>query len=621
MRFNTKLLAKTLLCAAVATTAGAAVPPAKPTGTYGTAGITSTGNFNLGVSINSGASHQSNDGSKSYSSVPFETPAIIDMVIKPLSADIGKDASIYVVVCTGGKCYQWTATGMKQWSLGSDGVGALEPYLIATLEASHHIQTEDLGAALSSIGVSLAGKQTNIQVGYMADGGDLHYSTRSTSRYDSEPSSVCPDGSAPVDGVNKPLCEIGGTYLSDVHLTNNFEYSLTSVAYFGGDNSNNVTLTVDPGVTIYGVGGQVALTLMRGSKAFINGTPAHPVVMTAAEDATGDVDTTSRSLWGGLVLNGNAVINGCSEGVAVCEALSEGVTATYGGNDDHDSSGAMTYFQVKYAGYAFNAEDELNGIAFQGVGDGTLVDYVQVYNGSDDGIEFFGGTVGLKHVLVVGASDDSIDWTKGYRGKIQHAVIVQTDQGDKMFEMDNNGSANDALPRAKPYIANVTALGSATGAAKGGLKIREGTGAKFYNMIIQRQTTAVCFDIDHDSTYTNAGTPSALTGNLTIESSVAYCTDGGEAVLGKDSSSDPWTESDWFNAQANNFEENLDFGITGDTDYVTESSARFLNPAATKTAVDVHTVDSWFDSVDYIGGVDSDANDWASASWTFWPAE
>ena len=57
----------------------------------------------------------------------------------------------------------------------------------------------------------------------------------------------------------------------------------------------------------------------------------------------------------------------------------------------------------------------LNGIAFQGVGSGTEVDYIQVHMNADDGVEFFGGTVGIKHVLVTGVGDDSMDWTDGWR--------------------------------------------------------------------------------------------------------------------------------------------------------------------------------------------------------------
>jgi len=118
--------------------------------------------------------------------------------------------------------------------------------------------------------------------------------------------------------------------------------------------------------------------------------------MTSANDATATATTSGK--WGGLIINGNAPINGCTVGTAVCEAEGEGSTGKYGGNNAADNSGNLNYLQVKYAGYLITATNELNGIALQGVGNGTLIDYVQVHNNADDGIEFFGGTVNAKHL-------------------------------------------------------------------------------------------------------------------------------------------------------------------------------------------------------------------------------
>ena len=41
--------------------------------------------------------------------------------------------------------------------------------------------------------------------------------------------------------------------------------------------------------------------------------------------------------------------------------------------------------------------NELNGIAFQGVGSGTVVENIQVHANEDDGVEFFGGTVNARN--------------------------------------------------------------------------------------------------------------------------------------------------------------------------------------------------------------------------------
>ena len=42
---------------------------------------------------------------------------------------------------------------------------------------------------------------------------------------------------------------------------------------------------------------------------------------------------------------------------------------------------------------------------------------------ADDGVEFFGGTVDVKFVLVTGVGDDSLDWTDGWQGSAQYDIL------------------------------------------------------------------------------------------------------------------------------------------------------------------------------------------------------
>ena len=69
---------------------------------------------------------------------------------------------------------------------------------------------------------------------------------------------------------------------------------------------------------------------------------------------------------------------------------------------------------IKYAGYAFTSENELNGLALYTVGDGTEINHIRVHNSKDDGIEIFGGTVNLKYIYLTGVQDDSFDYTNGF---------------------------------------------------------------------------------------------------------------------------------------------------------------------------------------------------------------
>ncbi|KAF0187517.1 MAG: hypothetical protein FD165_2895, partial [Gammaproteobacteria bacterium] len=238
-------------------------------------------------------------------------------------------------------------------------------------------------------------------------------------------------------------------------------------------------------------------------------------------------------------------------------------------------------------------------IAFQGVGNGTTVDYVQVHNNADDGVEFFGGTVNAKHLYLSGNEDDSLDWTFGYSGKIQHVVITHRDISDKVIEADNNNSNRDSLPRARPMISNVTVIGNAN--AGGGVLLREGTGAKLSNFVITG-ADKYCFSIDHDQTFNNAGTSAtALTGNLTVTNSVANC-----AVSFKNDTADLFKTSDWFNGQ------------TGNTTTAMGMGTSYINNAAVNAQTAAAPFDSFFDATTYIGAVKDAASDW-TVGWTFKP--
>jgi hypothetical protein len=146
----------------------------------------------------------------------------------------------------------------------------------------------------------------------------------------------------------------------------------------------------------------------------------------------------------------------------------------------------LQYTRIEFAGFEVYRNNELNGLTLGGCGSNTLIDHVQVHRALDDGIEIFGGTVNLQHVLVTGAADDSIDWDWGWNGKVQFAIIQQHgDVGDNGFEGDNNGSDHNAVPRSEPTFFNVTLHGGGRSAKQHrAILLREGSGGHFHNMII-----------------------------------------------------------------------------------------------------------------------------------------
>src|SRR5690606_5438762 len=94
----------------------------------------------------------------------------------------------------------------------------------------------------------------------------------------------------------------------------------------------------------------------------------------------------------------------------------------------------------------------------EGVGSGTVLDHIQSFNSSDDGVEFFGGQFGLKYYIATGADDDSLDVDTGARVDIQHALLIQRPgRGDALMEIDSNSNEGDT-PRTRLRVANFTAL-------------------------------------------------------------------------------------------------------------------------------------------------------------------
>ena len=130
--------------------------------------------------------------------------------------------------------------------------------------------------------------------------------------------------------------------------------------------------------------------------------------------------------------------------------------AAYGGSDPADNSGILKYIRLEYAGYKFTTEKECNGFTFYGVGNGTTLEYLEAYKGTDDGFEWFGGTVNAKYLVSVSNSDDSFDWTEGWSGKGQFFVAYQEDPAtlgytcDCLIEADNYDKNMDAASDLMP---------------------------------------------------------------------------------------------------------------------------------------------------------------------------
>ena len=236
-------------------------------------------------------------------------------------------------------------------------------------------------------------------------------------------------------------------------------------------------LIIKPGTTIFGTEGSF-LVIDRGATIIAEGTPDAPIVFTSINDP----GRRARGDWGGLILNGRAPVN-----IPGGEGIGEGGTGTYGGTDPADSSGLMKYVRVEYGGFALSPDNELNCLAFQGVGSGTEIDFVQAFGGGDDAFEWFGGTANGKHLVAAGEDDDGLDWTFGWTGKVQFAVVQKRpDLADTGIEADSNEFGHDNLPRSSPRMANITLVGAPQPGpgSRQGMILRRGTAGDLRNFIV-----------------------------------------------------------------------------------------------------------------------------------------
>lgn len=442
-------------------------------------------------------------------------------------------------------------------------------------------------------------------------------------------------------GATNPLrVNLTIPFISGVHI---FQDSL-----FVGQNVNTgaapaagtgPTLTIAAGNTLAFLDSADYVVINRGSTINAVGSQAAPITFTGFTDAvSGTAGPEDVQLWGGIVINGNGITNNCSDAERAanqCHVAAEGGgTSHYGGSVNTESSGVLRYVVVKHTGFEVAPGDELNGITFNAVGSGTTVENIETYSTFDDGIEFFGGAVNVTNYVALYVRDDSIDFSDGYIGTIQNALVIHSAaNANRCIEGDNigadrvtGGETLDTPPLTDPTIRNMTCITSNVDTADGSIHgdsegplLRLGAQAQIIDSIIYSgygtarnlmKTSNECVEVEND-----VSLAFAAAGNSSVNTTIIACE---EAVKGTLANGDALSE--WA-AGANPSTNGANYSFNANNTIITTPNAagvQILEPNSfyTATALNSGSAAITHPQAGGLFGAVRRSDDW-TASWTF----
>jgi hypothetical protein len=231
-------------------------------------------------------------------------------------------------------------------------------------------------------------------------------------------------------------------------------------------------LTIQKGVIVKGetnLQETSALVISRGAKIDAQGTNNQPIIFTTSLDyiAPGEINpkqnfsfldmhwwdegreidySQEKGLWGGLIVLGKA--KGSFPGDVSEYSLQGfeglGESAKYGGGDNEDNSGILNNVFIRYAGNRQNPSKRIPSLTLAGVGSGTQIENVEIYQGAEDGVAILGGTVNLSNLFVSSVAEDAIQVDQGWSGRLDNFIIANS--GDNGIEIEG--------PKGSKYNGN-----------------------------------------------------------------------------------------------------------------------------------------------------------------------
>jgi hypothetical protein len=310
------------------------------------------------------------------------------------------------------------------------------------------------------------------------------------------------------DSTNYPATNVtvSGNITSNTTWMSNNTYLLSGTVYI----DSGITLTIQPGTVIRGndLIANSSLIVKKGGRVIAQGTSTNPIVFTSNKP----IGSRTVGDWGGVILLGRAAMN---QGVGFIEGLAAISDHQYGGSDDNDNSGILSYVRIEYGGYVFAQNKEINGLTMGAVGRGTQIDHIQCSFINDDAFEWYGGAVNCKYLVSYRNVDDDFDSDFGYRGFVQYGLSVRDPQladpsyslpsgasTSEGFESDNDAAGSTLQPFTNATFANFTMIGPFRGnnssnvhpAFRRGARLRRNSQIKIINTIFTDWNSGVFID-------------------------------------------------------------------------------------------------------------------------------
>ncbi len=300
---------------------------------------------------------------------------------------------------------------------------------------------------------------------------------------------------------------------------------------------SGATLTIEAGTVIKGEAGTganaTALVIAKGGKLMAKGTAAKPIIFTSIADKiepgeiAKNLDPELDALWGGLIVLGDAPISADDEALQIEGIPASDPTGLYGGSKADDNSGEIQYVSIRHGGSNIGEGNEINGITLGGVGTGTTIDHIEIVANQDDGIECFGGTVNVSHVLVWNQGDDAFDMDQDYTGTIDNFIGIAGEASDHALELDGPEGTQD---NGGYTLKNGSLKGWNDDGEDGGeyADLRDGVKCTLTNLYFFNFSDDSDFEIDEDD-----GSDNYKNDDITIaglEFNVSHLTDGNTTI-------------------------------------------------------------------------------------------